>query len=59
MKAARLCAKWLVGEGIENSELDDCVPEQVPKAPVEPAIDAIFAWSDMPASFPGAPKICA
>ena len=30
--------EWLVGEGIEEFELEDCVGERMPKAPAEPAI---------------------
>jgi glycosyltransferase involved in cell wall biosynthesis len=30
--------EWLVGEGIEEFELDDCVSERMPNAPAQPAI---------------------
>ncbi len=30
--------EWRVGEGIEEFELEDCVPERTPKAPADPAI---------------------
>jgi glycosyltransferase involved in cell wall biosynthesis len=30
--------QWLVGDGMEELELDDCLPERTPKAPAKPAI---------------------